>query len=556
MAVTINGTSVSTTATGVTSIAVTMPAGIVVGELIWVVIGIALAATATDATGGGYWTQQAQGLDAFGGSDLAIFTRIADGTEGATRTFNLASSQQPGAIAFRTGGQDPIAPINVVSTQGTGTSGSNVAMTCPSVTTTVAGAMILRFGVTRQTGGLGMTTPAGNTIVGSADTGLSFNDSSTQVAYSTQTSAGATGTAAFVANGGFSKEWTAYTIAIAPAASGGVALTGVSATGSAGTVSQSRTVALTGTTGTGSAGTVSPSQAGSAALTGVTASGSVGTVKPSDTVPDTGVSATGSPGNVGPGNAVGFVGVSATGSTGTLKPSTVVGLSGVSATGSVGTVSPTQAGQAALSGVTATGTAGSLSPSSTFGDTGTTGTGSTGNVGPATSIGLSAVSGSGSTGSISSARVIGLTGVTATGTAGNVTVANANVTVALTGVITNTSVGTVTPSGGDSGPGADTHDGAWHGYGQTKRKKRYVVRKGDELLEFTTKAAAVKALKEPAKPVNATPIPLAEVKAYAEKIGQGKEYAAAIQAQEYEKALELRARAIDEEEIELLLLHV
>ena len=56
-----------------------------------------------------------------------------------------------------------------------------------------------------------------------------------------------------------------------------VALTGVSATGSVGSVSPNIVIGLTGVSATGSVGTVTTSQAVSKALSGVQATGSVGT---------------------------------------------------------------------------------------------------------------------------------------------------------------------------------------------------------------------------------------------------------------------------------------
>ena len=117
-----------------------------------------------------------------------------------------------------------------------------------------------------------------------------------------------------------------------------VALTGVTATGSVGSVSMgARTVALTGVTGTGSVGTVGASN--TQAITGVTATGSVGTVGVLVAPALTAVTSTGSVGTVTVAErSLAITGVTATGSVGTVGVSVAPALTSVTATGSVGTV--------------------------------------------------------------------------------------------------------------------------------------------------------------------------------------------------------------------------
>ena len=215
------GTPVASSGSAVATLAVTMPSGITTGELLVVEISVSVAATISMADAG-YWTQQAQDLDGFGQAQLAIFTRVADGTEGATRSFNFAAGSNVAALAYRITGQDTVSPINVVSATGTATSGSTTAVTCPSVTTSVDGCLILRFGQVVQATAL--ADPAGHTAIGSATNGGGGStDPWVQSCYQTQSTAGATGTAAFVETGG-DRPWLAFTIAVAPAAVSGITI--------------------------------------------------------------------------------------------------------------------------------------------------------------------------------------------------------------------------------------------------------------------------------------------------------------------------------------------
>ena len=115
-------------------------------------------------------------------------------------------------------------------------------------------------------------------------------------------------------------------------------ITGNAATGSPGSVGVGeRTVALTGVQATGAAGTVSESDADP--LTGNAATGAVGTAGPVNTIALTGVQATGAVGTVSETDADPLVGNAATGQVGTVGFGGVtVALTGAEATGAVGTV--------------------------------------------------------------------------------------------------------------------------------------------------------------------------------------------------------------------------
>lgn len=115
-------------------------------------------------------------------------------------------------------------------------------------------------------------------------------------------------------------------------------ITGNAATGSPGSVGVGeRTVALTGVQATGAAGTVNESDADP--LTGNAATGAVGTAGPVNTIALTGVQATGAVGTVSETDADPLVGNAATGEVGTVGFGGVtVALTGAEATGAVGTV--------------------------------------------------------------------------------------------------------------------------------------------------------------------------------------------------------------------------
>lgn len=119
------------------------------------------------------------------------------------------------------------------------------------------------------------------------------------------------------------------------------------------------TVALTGVAATGSVGSITPTQG----ITGVAGTGSVGTVGTGSlsTLAQTGVAATGAAGNVAPGQGVS--GTSGTGQVGTAGVSVTLALGGVAATGAAGTVAYSATGDVtlAIGGVSAIGQAGNVS---------------------------------------------------------------------------------------------------------------------------------------------------------------------------------------------------
>jgi len=187
-----------------------------------------------------------------------------------------------------------------------------------------------------------------------------------------------------------------------------VALTGQSATFTAGTLTPNTDIALTGQSSTGTAGTLLPSLA--KALSGQTGTFTAGTVTPASAVALTGQTGTLSPGTLTASLAIALSGQSATGSTGVLTPNIALALNGQTATFTAGLLAPST--NAALSGQSGTFTAGLLTPS--------------------TDTALSGISALFSAGTVTPSAggdvVVALTGVTATFTAGVLIPSGADIT--------------------------------------------------------------------------------------------------------------------------------
>jgi hypothetical protein len=144
-------------------------------------------------------------------------------------------------------------------------------------------------------------------------------------------------------------------------AGGTVALSGVSATASVGTLSPVFSIALSGVAGTTALGTLQISQA----LSGVSATAAVGSLSAAISVALTGLSGTTATGTLSAdsGTIVALSGVSGTAAAGTLSPAFDIPLTGVSGTGAIGSLSPAGGSvDIALSGVSVTALVGMLTP--------------------------------------------------------------------------------------------------------------------------------------------------------------------------------------------------
>lgn len=195
---------------------VATPAGSV-GDLVIVVINHnSDTTTSADNNGAAPTTEQIEALyqPGVGGGRLAVYSRVLDGTEGATLDFTMSGSQRWAIIAFIVSGEDTSTPFDTAFADGNDESSS--APTCPGVTTATDGAMAIA--VAGQDGSIAFTGgPATFTEVATVNL-----QQSVSVFYKIITPAGATGnqdfTLASSANNG-----TLTIFAVKPA-SGAVAL--------------------------------------------------------------------------------------------------------------------------------------------------------------------------------------------------------------------------------------------------------------------------------------------------------------------------------------------
>ena len=165
-----------------TSVAVTKPTGVASGDL---VIGVARANNAS-AMSSTDFTTEVFDLDAVGGYRLALYYKIAGGSEPASYTFTGTASNNMDAAVIRVSGADTTTPFD---THGTLEDSSEADSTCnaPAITTAGDNYLVLR-----------MATPDGAVVTCSTtpDTEI-VRVEQLGVSYKIQASAGTTGTGAF-----------------------------------------------------------------------------------------------------------------------------------------------------------------------------------------------------------------------------------------------------------------------------------------------------------------------------------------------------------------------
>lgn len=257
-------------------------------------------------------------------------------------------------------------------------------------------------------------------------------------------------------------------VGLAPDGGGGdveVALTGIAATASAGSVGPQTDVAASGESSAGSAGLVTPSNvvpiggetstaaAGSLSpdlareLFGEVSAGAAGSVVPALALTLDGEESASASGDVAAGTSASLSGVSGTGAAGDVVQSRTVPLSGEQSASGVGTVATDSDVVDVLTGVESVGSAGSMMPStdSTLALTGVQVSGSAGNLGVERSTALEGISATAEAGSPGVTVDRAITGAQSTGAAGTVLTGNDG-TAALTGIQSAGSVGSMTPS--------------------------------------------------------------------------------------------------------------
>jgi hypothetical protein len=211
-----------------TSLTIDTPAGTSEDDLL-----IAAVVTEEDTSGslappgGEDWTEIDIGQKD-GRVTLGVWWKLADASESSTHQFTWSGGKQAYGWIMRFTGHLPTSTINVTAATG----GKSQTPESPSVTTTVANAMILRIGGFKD-GDITVDAPglSGHTAI-TMDYSKSGGKCSGGAGYKIQSVIGSSGTSNFSLTK--SKEYRAVTIAIAPApAAGGVV------SGGAGYVKQS-----------------------------------------------------------------------------------------------------------------------------------------------------------------------------------------------------------------------------------------------------------------------------------------------------------------------------
>ncbi len=245
----------------------------------------------------------------------------------------------------------------------------------------------------------------------------------------------------------------------APASNVSLALTGVSAATSVGTVPANVSYAASGVAATAQAGNLTP--AVSTALTGIAATTAAGTVVSAVTQAMTGTAGTTAAGTLASDISVPLTGAAASAAAGSVAPSSAqivgsrrIGKSSHPGRGpySYGKFVKTQRGYRiandvtlSLTGVAATASAGTLAPSISYTMSGAVGTASAGTPVASVSLQAAGAAATSSPGTLSDAITVALTGAAATSAPGNVS-AVSGVVLALTGVAGTASPGTVAPA--------------------------------------------------------------------------------------------------------------
>jgi len=195
----------------VTSISISTPGGTSEGDLL-------IAAVTTDGNvegtlappGGEGWTE----IDISRQTNavtLGVWWKLADASESPSHQFTWSGGQEAYAWMMRFTGHDASTPINVSAVNG----GNSNPPTSPSVTTTVANTMIVRFGgfddddVNVDSPGL-----SGHTPITMDESGTGFGTCSGGAGYIQQPAIGSSGTSTFSLTG--PEQYRTVTIAIAP----------------------------------------------------------------------------------------------------------------------------------------------------------------------------------------------------------------------------------------------------------------------------------------------------------------------------------------------------
>lgn len=174
--------SFASASSATTSVAVTKPTGVASGDL---VIGISRANNATAMSSSDFTTEIFDVAEGADNSRLAMYYKIAGGSEPASYTFTGTSSNNMDAIVVRVSGADTTTPFDTFGT--TTNSTPETTSTAPSINTAGANYLVIRAA--------GLDGGA-QTFSATPDTEIA-RVQEMAASYKIQASAGATGTGDF-----------------------------------------------------------------------------------------------------------------------------------------------------------------------------------------------------------------------------------------------------------------------------------------------------------------------------------------------------------------------
>jgi type II secretory pathway pseudopilin PulG len=200
-------------ATAGTSVTITTPAGLVPGHLMLAAMAIDGNVTSSLAAPSGWTIVNLRTADSAGQVTLAVYWKIATASEPSNYSFTWTGSKKAYAWIMRFSGVESSGPINVAAF----TAGPSTSTTPPSptVTTSVANAMIVRIGAF-DNGGITIDSPGltGHTAVTMDRSDAAAGNVSGGAGYVLKPAAGATGTSNFAISP--AEEYVTCTIALVP----------------------------------------------------------------------------------------------------------------------------------------------------------------------------------------------------------------------------------------------------------------------------------------------------------------------------------------------------
>jgi len=126
-----------------TSLSITKPSGVVSGDLLLMLCSNDSVSDSDQFNAVSGWTKHFEIGSSTSDTHMALYSRVADGTEGSSFTVTMAVSEYALSWCIRLDGTHPTAPIDVIGTESEVSSGSSI--TCPSITTSEANCMVVAW---------------------------------------------------------------------------------------------------------------------------------------------------------------------------------------------------------------------------------------------------------------------------------------------------------------------------------------------------------------------------------------------------------------------------